>query len=295
MKIDRHRAARPVRARLLITGPGAPAWNMGLDTALAELADGPGVRPTLRIYGWRPGAISLGRRQPLAHLDPVRADRPDLTWVRRPTGGGAIVHEDEVTYSLTGRYDAFGGRGRTHPRALYRSVHRGLARAVEALGGPRVDADAAWTAATRGGPGPRTADAAPLCFERPTDYDLLVPGHGKLAGSAQRRLRASFLQHGSMPLSETTPWPVGATSLAAVVGRRIELEEAGAAIAEGIAAELGLDVVAMEGPTDAELARAHQLSLTLDGAQRETDVNSGDRSCAHRATALEDRRGGSRS
>ena len=86
--------------RLLITPPVDGATNMAIDEAiLYALADGVG-RPTLRFYQWDPPCLSLGYNQPCAEVDELACSHLGYTWVRRPTGGRAILHTDELTYSL---------------------------------------------------------------------------------------------------------------------------------------------------------------------------------------------------
>jgi len=87
-------AARPWRC--LRSGPGAPAFNLACDEALLASRDAP---PVLRFYAWSPAALSLGRFQPDAPFrEPAR--RAGAVLVRRPTGGGAIHHDDELTFAL---------------------------------------------------------------------------------------------------------------------------------------------------------------------------------------------------
>lgn len=185
--------------RVLRSGPGAPAWNMALDEALLEtFADDDA--PLLRLYRWRPAALSLGRFQPARELEPP----PGAVLVRRITGGAAIHHrEDEVTYSVVAPYRAFADAS---PRAAYAAVHAVIARALVDLGVPL---------APRASAGQRSAHPAGWCYSQPTDYDLVV-GERKLVGSAQRRRGRVFLQHGSLPRSPD-PRAVGSTSLAELV------------------------------------------------------------------------------
>ncbi len=181
--------------RLLVCGPQDPAWNMAVDEALLEGMDAAPGPPVLRLYRWRPAAVSLGRFQPAADA----AGRPPGTaLVRRVTGGAAILHrEDEVTYAVVAPY-ALVGDGR--PRTAYRAIHGLLARALAALGVP-LEAERGLAAGAPADPG-----RAPLrgrCYAAATDYDLAVGGR-KLVGSAQRRRGRAFLQHGCVP---STPDP----------------------------------------------------------------------------------------
>lgn len=215
-----------MKFRLLLSGHGAPAWNMALDEALLECA---GDIPTLRLYRWRPEALSLGRFQPLAELDHLPRE---IVRVRRVTGGGALHHrEDEVTYSIIAPYELFSGK-RAGPRAAYFAVHAALARGLESLG-VRFPPTALGGEAARG--------HESLCYDLATEFDLKTSGK-KLVGSAQRRRGHAFLQHGSVPVSPD-PFARGATSLEEAVGRRPRPDEVAAAIRDGITRALEADLV----------------------------------------------------
>ena len=172
--------------RLIVTDPAPGSWNMALDEALADTvrAGGP---PFLRFYFWNPGTLSLGRFQNLeSGLSPAARSVP---LVRRPTGGGGIWHENELTYSLSCTQDDLDVKG--------------VKASFERLCGFLVDA---WTslewnacfAKDRASEGPLGA-FAPACFAGQEEYDVLVDGK-KLGGNAQRRDRATIFQHGSLPL-----------------------------------------------------------------------------------------------
>ena len=167
--------------RVLDDPPADGATNMARDLALLDEAIA-GGDPTLRWYRWSEPTISLGYSQ-----DDDPSVEPDLPRVRRLSGGGAIRHDDEWTYSLT--------LPRDHPHAveptrLYRLVHQAI---VESL--------PAGAVAFRGEP-EKERDGAFLCFARGDANDLLLaagPGSGqKVVGSAQRRRRGAVLQHGSL-------------------------------------------------------------------------------------------------
>lgn len=183
---------------------------MALDEALLEsfsLED----PPILRLYGWAPAGLSLGRFQPAAGVEvPAGA-----VLVRRLSGGSAIHHRtDEVTYSVVAPYRLFGG---LNPRRAYAAIHGALEAGLGRLGVASASREEAAGRASRHG----------LCFANPTDYDLVVAGR-KLVGSAQRRRGRAFLQHGSIPLSPDPRVP-SATSLSELLGgsrSRSEVEEA---------------------------------------------------------------------
>ncbi|HED65658.1 MAG TPA: lipoate--protein ligase family protein [Planctomycetes bacterium] len=170
--------------RLLRTFDGPAGWNMGLDEALLLL---PAERPTLRLYTWDPPALSLGYFQRAADV-PALARVPRA--VRRLTGGGAIHHAEELTFSIALPAD--------HPlyagpvRESYLRIHATIARALEGLGVP----------ASPRGDRPLASDrpSGGMCFEDSCELDL-VWGDRKGVGSAQRRTGGRILHHGSIKLS----------------------------------------------------------------------------------------------
>ncbi len=151
------------------------------------------LRPAaVRIYRWSPPTISLGyfqRHDELAQLPP---ELRELAVVRRPTGGGAILHDREVTYCLV--IDDSVPVARRAPATLYRLVHECWRDALAADGPQTALApDSLPFPAPRGGPF--------FCFEKPGRTDLIVGG-AKLLGSAQRRIPGRVLQHGSLLLGQ---------------------------------------------------------------------------------------------
>ena len=155
---------------------------MALDHALASSV-GPG-QGVLRIYRWTRPTISFGRNEPaLGRYEVERALEAGIDFVRRPTGGRAVFHDRELTYAVVLPVS----RG-MRPRSVYQAIHRGLARALGALGA-RVDAAGAEVGVV----GP---DAGP-CFGRPAPGELTAGGR-KLVGSAQARVGGAILQHGSL-------------------------------------------------------------------------------------------------
>lgn len=177
-------------------GPADGPTNMATDEVLASEAVRCN-RPLVRFYGWTSTTFSLGGFQPLAQAcaEPSIASLP---WVRRPSGGGGILHGSDLTYAVAvPRGHAWGAR----PEILYDAFHEALAQALTMRGVP---------ATLHAGHGPEAGDEHKLfCFERRARGDLVVPGPTddghKILGSAQRRLRAAVLQHGSV-LLETPRW-----------------------------------------------------------------------------------------
>lgn len=165
---------------------------MAVDEALLESARGPASVPTLRWYGWEVPTLSLGYFQSTSARPDSLADLP---LVRRLTGGGAIVHDRELTYSLV--YPA-----NTWPRErhldLVREFHRFVAEAIRHE--TKVPFGAGHGAEKEGESKPF------LCFERRADVDLVLET-SKVVGSAQRVRGGILLQHGSILLAASSRAP----------------------------------------------------------------------------------------
>ena len=178
-------------ARLIIDEPLCGVWNMAVDEALLESAAEEG-RPTLRFYQWREPTLSLGYFQFAADRNQHQASSA-CPLVRRSTGGGAILHDRELTYSFALPRGQAGG---PRMQSLYYAVHETL---VEALADQGIPASlfAGETLLQITGAEPF------LCFERRATGDVLVRG-AKICGSAQRRRKNALLQHGSVLLAHST-------------------------------------------------------------------------------------------
>lgn len=149
------------------------------------------LRPAaLRLYGWAPPTISLGYFQRYGDLAALPEDVRGLAVVRRPTGGGAILHDREITYCLV--CDDTLAAARTAPAELYRLVHE-CWRAALRDDWPMIEL------APESFPLPTPRTGPFFCFEKPGRTDLLI-GEQKLLGSAQRRIPGRVLQHGSLLL-----------------------------------------------------------------------------------------------
>jgi len=168
-----------------LTGP----VNMGRDEALLTRVGDGASAATLRLYQWDPPTISLGYFQHYADYEALRAPAGDLAVVRRQTGGGAILHDLELTYSLTLPLDhPLLAKGPNH---LYELAHDAVIACLDKLG---------LTSKRCGVTDESGAAKGPFfCFARRHCYDVLL-GDDKLAGSAQRRTRSAVLQHGSIIL-----------------------------------------------------------------------------------------------
>jgi len=162
--------------------------NMAIDAALLELA-GTEHRAVWRCYAWKAPTISFGRNERTAgHFSPSRLREAGLYAVRRPTGGRALLHAREVTYSVAMPLDE------QHSwRVAYAAVNDVLLRALQSLGVP-----AQLVASTEA---PAVAPDGPLCFDRPAAGEIMVSGR-KLVGSAVWRQGGAYLQHGSILLAD---------------------------------------------------------------------------------------------
>jgi len=180
------------RWRFVDSGPGSGAENMALDEAMLEAHLAGGTPPTLRVYTWRPSAVSLGRFQPAeTSVDLEACDRLGIHVVRRPTGGRAILHtEEEVTFSLVVSKERLGTSG---VMDSYRALAGGIVAGLRGLG---IEAELV----ERAGPAGWAAMARdPACFAVKARCDIVV-GCAKLVGSAQVQRDGVVLQQNSLPL-----------------------------------------------------------------------------------------------
>jgi lipoate-protein ligase A len=223
------------------------ASNMGTDLALLEAVDAEPTAAVLRTYEWSEPTLSLGYFQPIAAAE-AEARFRGAPWVRRPSGGGALWHDREVTYALV--------LPRSHPAAarasgLYRAVHAAIAGALRRRG---IDA---------GRRGESEALAAPpfLCFaDRDPEDVVFARGGPKLVGSAQRRRTRAVLQHGALLLgrSGATPELPGLREVAGA-GDPGPARAWGEAIARAVAEALGLELRPGE-PAEGERREASRLA-----------------------------------
>jgi len=216
-----------VIGRLIIDEPASGSWNMAVDAAILE-ALSPDSVPTLRFYRWARPTLSLGYFQALSDRSKHR-ESAGIDVVRRATGGGAIVHDRELTYSLT---IATPTQRTGAVSWLYQRVHQCVisALATSGLHASRFGSSASderRPVTSR----PVSTGAEPfLCFQRRTEEDLIVSGY-KVLGSAQRRGKHGVLQHGSLLLQ--------ASSFAPQLPGLLELAKStGAELSTGISTEV---------------------------------------------------------
>lgn len=246
--------------RLILSPPADGATHMAVDEAIWEAVAAGRAPPTLRLYAWSPPCLSLGRNQPITTVNRQALQERGYDLVRRPTGGQAVLHIDELTYSVV--------LPLADPRVqgdILESCARlsaGLVRALGILG--------VVGATARRRPHSRAA-RRPVCFETTADFEVAVDGR-KLIGSAQRRGRGTLLQHGALPLwgditricpllvppADPRRVATRATTLEAALGHRVTWEEAAEAMTEGFAQALNLHLEP-GGLTPEERLRAGQL------------------------------------
>ena len=236
---------------------------MAVDEALLQCMT-PGATPVLRLYGFAPPCVSLGRFQAAGDLgDDAPRVCDGVEVVRRPTGGRAVLHDDEVTYAVVL------GRHHLQPftkRAAYRASAALLLRLLAALG-VRGAVHPGATAAP-------AADADPDCYRATGEYEITA-GAKKLVGSAQITTRDSALQHGSIPLSNSyarigrylrgrggaggAAAIPGATSVALESGRHWSYDEALRELSEAARTEFGSKPSAL---SETETSVARELEQT---------------------------------
>lgn len=217
--------------------------NMARDEAMLDLVASGSGRAAFRTYGWTQATLSLG------YFQSIREVEADARWrgvplVRRPTGGGALLHDIEITYALV--------IPRSHPVAtrskdLYRCIHEAIAGTITRTG----------PLARRRGEGTSGNGPKPfLCFSDRDPEDVVV-GSVKVVGSAQRRRSGAVLQHGSLLLQRSVLAPelVGLGELSPI---STDLRFWSEQLREAVPAALGLGSEVSDGP-DGLRARADEL------------------------------------
>ena len=251
--------------------PRSGAANMALDQAVAEAVATGDSPATLRFYRWQPPAVSLGRHQPANEIDADAATALGYEIVRRPTGGRAILHTDEFTYSVAAARDESRVSGSLMD--AYLRLSNALLQGLHRLG---LMADKA------GGDVRAGRDVSAVCFEVPSAYEITAGDGRKLIGSAQSRRAGYVLQHGSLPLVgdigrlvDVLALPddkrsrlrhdlsTRACTLAQALGvaddhPQVQFDTVAQAMADGFGAALNLKFRATQ-PTPTELRRTAQL------------------------------------
>jgi lipoate-protein ligase A len=205
--------------QIIETASQSGAWNMAVDQILLQSAFESGIA-TLRWYSWEP-TVSLGYFQSEAELQTDKR-LVNLPHVRRLSGGGTLVHDHELTYSLSLPPSQ---SLITRPVELYHIVHQCIAAELSRRG-----ANAMLRGVTV-----KNRQEPVLCFAREDEHDLVLDGH-KILGSAQRRRRGAILQHGGLLLaaSSVTPELLGLQDLRP----RIDLDQLAESLGNAILAEI---------------------------------------------------------
>ncbi len=252
--------------RVLVTPPSSGAWNMAVDEAVLLAAAAREAPRTLRLYTWSPSCTSIGRFQRAADLTEEARAEPGVSWVRRPTGGRALHHGPELTYSVVAPLDDELVSGTV--LQSYSKIARSLLAALAALG---VSADLAGC----GDVGRIRSN--PSCFDNASANEILHRGR-KLVGSAQLRHGNVLLQHGSILIEsparaffkavqfDTEEERVRAqeygearlTTLSEALGRMVGLEEVRRAMVDGFEKCWGVELIPDE-LSKVELRRAQEL------------------------------------
>jgi lipoate-protein ligase A len=238
---------------------------MALDEAILEAVRKHRAPPTLRFYAWDPPCLSLGYAQAGSDADRAAIEREGWDLVRRPTGGKAILHTDELTYSISAPVD--------HPLfangvlSSYKRISVALMAGLEAMGiEPELHmAD------------PPAPGSNPACFQNPGAFEITVEGK-KLVGSAQLRRAGAVLQHGSLPLKgelgriclalryanqherEQAMGEVGrhAITVESVLGEPVPWEETARHLTAGFESTLQARFSRQE-PSQTEIRRSHEI------------------------------------
>lgn len=241
---------------------------MALDEALLESVSRGDEPPVLRLYAWKPGCVSLGQAQSIGDINLPRCHEMGWDVVRRPTGGRAVLHIDELTYSVIAP--------KHEPRVQgsiiesYRRLSLALLKALHLLG---LDATADKEYDLPIG----SQKNAAVCFEVPSNYEITVQGK-KLIGSAQARKHQGVLQHGSLPLYGDITRIIDvmqfnttqqieqakkkllehATTVESIMGVRFPIDTAAEAFEDAFSAILNIQFIDTN-PTQEELIRAYEL------------------------------------
>jgi lipoate-protein ligase A len=257
----------PQTWRLLLSPPATGAWNMAVDEAILQAVGQSQSLPTLRLYSWQPPCLSIGYAQPRTDIDLPILHHFGWNWVRRPTGGRAILHTDELTYSVIAPT--------TEPRLSgsvlesYQRISKALLGALFSLGIPAV--------ANPLIPPPASQNTQAICFEIPSNYEIVINGK-KLIGSAQARRKEGVLQHGSLPLygdltritqvlvyadehlrqEASQRLLAHATTVETVLGHPLSWDTAAQALIVGFQSELNLELV-QDNLSDQEISVAKML------------------------------------
>jgi lipoyl(octanoyl) transferase len=233
------------RLELIVDAPAPGEENMRRDLALLDACARGEIPGAVRLYGFFPVCLSLGRMQPLDDVNVEACARDGVDVVRRPSGGRAVLHDQEVTYSVVCRSTdpVFGGRVLESCSRIHEAVASGLATLGVQLTPRALPANLRRDA--------REGAAVADCFARPAAHELLDDRGRKLVGSAQARRAGALLQHGSVLLEspraagylrgETAP-TLGGVGLRELLGHQVSRAELVDALAAGFRRSLETSV-----------------------------------------------------
>lgn len=242
LKVPLFRSFKMELLRVLSSGPGAGAWNMACDETLLDLAALHG-QSFLRFYTWSEPTVSLGYFQAIAdRFSHCESAKCSIT--RRMSGGGAIVHDRELTYCLVlPSHHPLASK----PSSVYWAVHDALVRVL---------ADWRFDCSIAGNDGEEILSPPPfLCFLRRGPGDV-ISSSTKIAGSAQRSRRGAVLQHGSVLLARSE-WAPEIPGVLEIGGNNIKPCDLIEPWKDRMAAKLGLPA------EEAELSREAQERSTI--------------------------------
>jgi lipoate-protein ligase A len=262
----------PLVWRLVETDPPSRsgAFNMGLDAALLESVERGGL-PALRFYAWDPPCLSFGRNQPVrGRFDATTIRASGIGLVRRPTGGGAVLHDRELTYAAVLPVGALGS-----PRAAHEAINRALVTGLRLLRVPAELSPRRRTATAAAGAGGGVRRDPDICFQAASPGEVVIDGR-KLIGSAQRCRQRNILQHGSLllggdqseiaefarvgePLVQPQPYGPTPITLKSLIDPVPAWSELVRALAAGFEQALGIQF-ARSRPTAGENRRAAELA-----------------------------------
>lgn len=177
-------------ARLIIHKDFSPSLNMAVDEALLEGSRRAGECCVLRFYSWKPACVSLGYFQKIKEVDLEKCTLYGIDCVRRLTGGQAVFHDDELTYSLIAKIDS-----NTTVTELFKKINKTILHGLEKIG---IKAELFENKSCFTGKFPDEKKS--ICFSSPANYEVKVGGR-KILGSAQAKRGKFILQHGSLPIS----------------------------------------------------------------------------------------------
>jgi lipoyl(octanoyl) transferase len=233
---DRGGAATEQRLQIIIDAPAPGVENMRRDLELLDACARREIPGAVRLYGFEPACLSLGRMQPIDDVDVAACTRDGVDVVRRPSGGRAVLHDQEVTYSVVCRSTdpIFGGR----VLESCARIHEAVAGGLEMLGVRTMPRGLPADLRRDAREGASVAD----CFARPAAHELLDEQGRKLVGSAQARRAGALLQHGSVLLEPPRAaaylrgepvLTLGGVGVRELLGRDVSREELVDALAAG--------------------------------------------------------------